>query len=92
MNERWAARAIERQGCHRTLLGSFSVLTVKGQEVLPNNVGLASGFMLGLTIGLGGLGTLPLGFLADHFGLSAVIHATVLLPPLAALLALRLPE
>jgi FSR family fosmidomycin resistance protein-like MFS transporter len=75
-----------------TLLGSFSVLTVKGQEVLPNNVGLASGFMLGLTIGLGGLGTLPLGFLADQIGLSTVIHLTVILPPIAALLALRLPD
>ena len=75
-----------------TLLGSFSVLTVKGQEVLPNNVGLASGIMLGLTIGLGGLGTLPLGFAADQFGLTPVIHFAVLLPPLAALLALRLPE
>ncbi|MGH6915636.1 MAG: MFS transporter, partial [Geminicoccales bacterium] len=75
-----------------TLLGSFSVLTVKGQEVLPNNVGLASGFMLGLTIGLGGLGTLPLGILADQIGLSPVIHVTALLPPLAALLALRLPD
>jgi len=75
-----------------TLLGSFSVLTVKGQEVLPNNVGLASGFMLGLTIGLGGLGTLPLGFVADQVGLSPVLHFAVLLPPVAALLALRLPE
>jgi FSR family fosmidomycin resistance protein-like MFS transporter len=75
-----------------TLLGSFSVLTVKGQEVLPNNVGLASGIMLGLTIGLGGLGTLPLGFAADQVGLSPVIYFAVLLPPLAALLALRLPE
>jgi FSR family fosmidomycin resistance protein-like MFS transporter len=75
-----------------TLLGSFSVLTVKGQEVLPGNVGLASGFMLGLTIGLGGLGTLPLGFAAEQFGLSAVVYFAALLPPLAALLALRLPE
>jgi FSR family fosmidomycin resistance protein-like MFS transporter len=75
-----------------TLLGSFSVLTVKGQEVLPNNVGLASGFMLGLTIGLGGLGTLPLGLAADLFGLTPVIHFAVLLPPVAALLALRLPD
>jgi FSR family fosmidomycin resistance protein-like MFS transporter len=75
-----------------TLLGSFSVLTVKGQEVLPNNVGLASGFMLGLTIGLGGLGALPLGFLADRIGLSPVIHFAALLSPIAALLALRLPE
>lgn len=75
-----------------TLLGSFSVLTVKGQEVLPNNVGLASGFMLGLTIGLGGLGTLPLGFLADRVGLSPVIHLAVLLPPVAGLLAFLLPD
>jgi len=75
-----------------TLLGSFSVLTVKGQEVLPNNIGLASGFMLGLTIGLGGLGTLPLGILADQIGLPAVIHLTMLLPPIAGLLALRLPD
>lgn len=75
-----------------TLLGSFSVLTVKGQEVLPNNVGLASGFMLGLTIGIGGLGTLPLGFAADIVGLAPVIHFAVLLPPVAALLALRLPD
>jgi FSR family fosmidomycin resistance protein-like MFS transporter len=74
------------------LLGSFSVLTVKGQELLPNNVGLASGFMLGLTIGLGGLFTTPLGFAAEHFGLAPVLHAVVFLPPLAALLALRLPE
>jgi MFS transporter, FSR family, fosmidomycin resistance protein len=74
------------------LLGSFSVLTVKGQELLPNNVGLASGFMLGLTIGLGGLFTTPLGFAAEAFGLSPVLHAVVFLPPLAALLALRLPE
>jgi FSR family fosmidomycin resistance protein-like MFS transporter len=60
--------------------------------VLPNNVGLASGFMLGLTIGLGGLGALPLGFLADRIGLSPVIHFAALLSPIAALLALRLPE
>ncbi len=75
-----------------TLLGSFSVLTVKGQEIMPNNVGLASGFMLGLTIGLGGLFVLPMGALADHIGLSPVIHIAVVLPPVAALLARTLPE
>lgn len=75
-----------------TLLGSFSVLTVKGQEILPQNVGLASGFMLGLTIGLGGLFVLPMGALADHIGLTPVIHIAVILPPVAALLARALPE
>lgn len=75
-----------------TLLGSFSVLTVKGQEVLPQNVGLASGFMLGLTISLGGLFVLPMGAVADVVGLAPVIHLAVVLPPLAALMALALPE
>jgi FSR family fosmidomycin resistance protein-like MFS transporter len=75
-----------------TLLGSFSVLTVKGQEVLPQNVGLASGFMLGLTISLGGLFVLPMGAVADVIGLAPVIHLAVVLPPLAAVMALALPE
>lgn len=75
-----------------TLLGSFAVLTVKGQEVMPQNVGLASGFMLGLTIALGGLFVLPMGAVADHVGLEPVIHLAVVLPPLAALFALALPD
>jgi FSR family fosmidomycin resistance protein-like MFS transporter len=75
-----------------TLLGSFSVLTVKGQEILPGNVGLASGLMLGLTIGLGGLFVLPMGAVADRLGLTPVIHLAVVLPPVAALLARALPE
>jgi MFS transporter, FSR family, fosmidomycin resistance protein len=75
-----------------TLLGSFSVLTVKGQEVMPRNVGLASGIMLGLTISLGGLFVLPMGVLADFVGVDTVIHIAVILPPIAALLALALPE
>lgn len=75
-----------------TLLGSFAVLTVKGQEVMPRNVGLASGVMLGLTIGLGGLFVLPMGPLSEVVGLSPVIHIAVVLPPVAAVLARALPE
>jgi FSR family fosmidomycin resistance protein-like MFS transporter len=75
-----------------TLLGSFAVLTVKGQEIMSKNVGMASGFMLGLTISLGGLFVLPMGLLADQIGLNPVIHIAVVLPPVAALLALALPE
>ncbi len=85
---RWAWAALTGM----TLLGSFSVLTVKGQEVLPQNVGLASGFMLGLTISLGGLFVLPMGSVADYVGLAPVIHLAVVLPPVAALLALALPD
>lgn len=75
-----------------TLLGSFAVLTVKGQEILPSNVGLASGIMLGFTISLGGLFVLPMGAVADQIGVGPVIHVAVVLPPIAALLARALPE
>ncbi|MFN8559791.1 MAG: MFS transporter, partial [Dehalococcoidia bacterium] len=76
-----------------TLLGSFAVLTVKGQELMPQNIGLASGFMLGLTISLGGLFVLPMGWIADNLlDVRTVIHAAVALPLVAAALARTLPE
>lgn len=51
------------------LLASFSVTVVLAQELLPRYLGLASGLVLGLGFGTGGLGTALSGFLADHIGL-----------------------
>jgi MFS transporter, FSR family, fosmidomycin resistance protein len=51
------------------LLASFSVTIVLAQELLPRNLGLASGLILGLGFGTGGLGTALSGFLADTIGL-----------------------
>lgn len=51
------------------LLASFSVTIVLAQELLPRNLGLASGLILGLGFGTGGLGTALSGYLADHIGL-----------------------
>ncbi|HEX2171259.1 MAG TPA: MFS transporter [Dehalococcoidia bacterium] len=75
-----------------TLLGSWSLLTVRGQELMPANVGMASGIMLGLSIGLGGLTVSPLGFLAEAVGVPPVLVGLAALPPLAGLLALKLPR
>ena len=76
-----------------TLLGSFAVLTVKGQEIMPQNVGLASGFMLGLTISLGGLFVLPMAWIADNVtGIGPMLNVAIVLPLAAAALALTLPE
>lgn len=74
------------------LLSSWNVLTVKGQQLLSKNVGMASGLMLGFSIGLGGLGVVPMGIVADHIGTLPVLIALGVLAPLAGLLALTLPD
>ncbi|HEY7295628.1 MAG TPA: MFS transporter [Dehalococcoidia bacterium] len=74
------------------LLSSWNVLTVKGQTLLSHNVGMASGLMLGFSIGLGGLGAIPLGFVGDQTGILPILVFCALLAPLAGLLALRLPD
>jgi FSR family fosmidomycin resistance protein-like MFS transporter len=66
------------------LLASFSVTLVLAQELLPRNLGLASGLILGLGFGTGGLGTALSGLLADTFGLYKTFWLLALVPFLAA--------
>ncbi len=73
------------------VISTFAVTVVFGQELLPHNVGLASGLTLGLGIGLGGVGTTLLGWVADHLGLPAVFHVMLLFPVLGLCCALFLP-
>lgn len=75
-----------------TVLASFAVTVVYAQTLLPRNVGLASGLMIGLSVGAGGIGATLLGLVADHFGLAAVLQSLVVLPALAAALTLALPD
>ncbi len=69
------------------LLASFAVTIVVAQELMPQNVGLASGLILGLGFGAGGLGTAFSGFLADKLGLYQVMWILALAPVLGAALA-----
>lgn len=73
------------------VISTFAVTVVFGQELLPHNIGLASGLTLGFGIGMGGVGTTMLGWVADHMGLPAVFHAMLLFPLIGLLLALFLP-
>ena len=73
-----------------SLLASFSVTVVFAQELLPQQLGLASGLTLGLAFGAGGLGVAMSGLMADLLGLHTSLWILVLLPGLAGLLALRL--
>ena len=55
------------------LWSTFAVAVAMSHELLPGNVGLASGMMLGLAIGFGGLGVAVNGIIADHYSLAAAL-------------------
>lgn len=75
-----------------SLISTFSTTVVFGQRLLPHNVGLASGLMLGFGIGMGSIGVTVLGAIADHMGLPFTMNIIGLLPILGILLAFTLPD
>jgi FSR family fosmidomycin resistance protein-like MFS transporter len=75
-----------------SIIATFSVTVVMGQEYLPGRLGIASGVTLGLAIGAGGLGAALLGVLADHTSLTTAMHVIAVTPLAAAALALSLPR
>jgi len=72
-------------------IATFSVAVVLGQALLPGHLGLASGFTLGLSIGVGGIAAAALGALADATSLRTVIEVTAFAALGAVALALSLP-
>ncbi len=69
-------------------LSSVPVGVVAAQESMPGRTGLVSGLVMGLAWGLGGFALTPIGWLADRFGLAAVMNGVSLLPLIAAVLVL----
>jgi FSR family fosmidomycin resistance protein-like MFS transporter len=67
------------------LWSTFAVAVAMSHELLPQNIGLASGMMLGLAIGFGGLGVAVNGIIADHYSLAAAL-GTIPVPIIAAML------
>ena len=74
------------------LISSFPVTLVMAQHLLPGHVATASGFVLGLGVGTGGMGVTLLGWVADRWGLPAALHGLFLLPLLAMLVGACLPS
>jgi FSR family fosmidomycin resistance protein-like MFS transporter len=73
-------------------IATFAVTIVMGQEFLPGRLGFAAGVTIGLSIGLGGVGTPLLGLIGDGLGLRAMFETIAGLPLLALLVALALPR
>lgn len=67
------------------LSSSFSVTVVYAQELIPGNVGMVSGLITGLAFGMGALGAVVLGNVADTFGLPTLMQWCSFLPLLGVL-------
>lgn len=73
------------------LMSGFSVIIVYAQEMLPGRVGMISGLFFGLSFGMGGLGSVVLGSLMDHTGVSPMMKVCAFLP-LLGVFAFLLPK
>jgi MFS transporter, FSR family, fosmidomycin resistance protein len=74
------------------VVGTFGVTMVMGQEYMPRHIGTASGLVIGLSVGLGGIAALALGRLADASSLRTALYVAAAAPMLAVLLAAQLPR
>jgi FSR family fosmidomycin resistance protein-like MFS transporter len=70
------------------LICTFSVTVVMAQTLLPQRLGMASGLMVGLSVGTGGVGVTLLGVIADAWGVTAAMNSMLILPILGFILSL----
>jgi FSR family fosmidomycin resistance protein-like MFS transporter len=74
------------------LYASWSVIVVMSSEAAPSNVGAVSGFMLGFSVGIGGVAALGFGGVADLLGLHSAFLAFAGFALAGGVLALFLPR
>lgn len=72
------------------LICTFTVTIVMAQQLLPRNLGIASGLMVGFAIGTGGVGVTVLGIVADSFGVPFALKTIMALPVIGFGLSLLL--
>ncbi|MDD1708639.1 MAG: MFS transporter [Methanoregulaceae archaeon] len=61
------------------LWSSFAVTVAMSHEILPSRVGMASGLMLGVAIGAGGIGVAINGMIADVYSLKTALYTIPIL-------------
>jgi FSR family fosmidomycin resistance protein-like MFS transporter len=61
------------------LSSAFSAIVVYAQELMPQKVGMVSGFVFGFAFGIGALGAAALGALADQIGMQQVFSCLSIL-------------
>nr|WP_287194851.1 MFS transporter [Syntrophothermus sp.] len=78
--------------CGLTVHAPLPVMVVLCQEYLPESVGIAAGLSMGFAWGVGSLGALVNGIVADHWGLSASFWVAALILLAGAVLATGLKK
>lgn len=61
------------------LWSSFAVTVAMSHEIMPSRVGMASGLMLGVAIGAGGIGVAINGMIADTYSLMTALYTIPIL-------------
>ncbi|AIF50905.1 MFS transporter [Pelosinus sp. UFO1] len=74
------------------LSATFTSSLVLAQKMMPNNVGMASGLTIGLSVGLGAMGVLALGKVADIWGMPVIFTILACLPVVGFVLTLFVEE
>jgi MFS transporter, FSR family, fosmidomycin resistance protein len=74
------------------IVGTLGVTMVMGQEYMPRHIGMASGLVIGLSVGFGGVAAVGLGVLADATSLRFALLLAAAAPMIAAVLATMLPS
>jgi len=74
------------------LAATFTSSLVLAQRMMPNNVGMASGLTIGLSVGLGAMGVLSLGKVADIWGMPIIFTILACLPVVGFILTLFVQE
>jgi FSR family fosmidomycin resistance protein-like MFS transporter len=70
------------------ILSTFTVVVVMAQTLLPHHLGMASGLMVGFSVGTGGVGVTLLGMIADRWGVPMAMKAILILPLISFVLTL----
>jgi FSR family fosmidomycin resistance protein-like MFS transporter len=70
---------------------SNPITMAMGQSYMPQNLGMVSGLILGLAMGVGGIGTTILGWVADQQSLSLALQIIFILPISGLLIFLFVP-
>jgi FSR family fosmidomycin resistance protein-like MFS transporter len=74
------------------LYASWAEIVVMSTEAAPNNVGAISGFMLGFSVGIGGLAAVGFGAVGDVLGLTYAFYLVAASALLGGVVALFLPR
>jgi len=74
------------------VISSITVTIVLAQAYLPRHLAMASGLIVGFSVGAGGMGVTLLGAIADKWGVPLAMKAIILLPVIGFFLTLPVKD